>query len=416
MSAPPTVLVLDDGELEDIHRLLQEIDVPCARVRGSAIVQGTPAPKDLLIATPRRIDAVAATIADAVSPPIRVMVVQEDSNALRAQLRRSGFDYLVRRPVHADALRLLLMHCLYKGEERRREPRVAAGFEIAYRTGLLTRRATLLDLSVHGCRLRSKTRAEPGKRIKLQIPEALDAGDPLSVAGRIVRSDAIPAGDAFALGVAFGQLDTSTRQALEILIEDLAHGPATLRGGVQGVPVGRERPEPPPELPPAAIAPQQPAPPPRRAAEPAAEQTRAPAPTAGAAEPTGRERRAHRRASYAQTIPAFGNRALRVLVGRDLSVAGMRIESQPELELGDRLHLAIYGEAGQEPMLVWGQVHRDDGQRGHVILFDPLDASIAARLEAMVASLPAVESLHDSESQAMGTVLTEIVDRGRADG
>ena len=408
MSAPPTVLVLDDGELEDIHRLLQEIDVPCARVRGSAIVQGTPAPKDLLIATPRRIDAVAATIADAVSPPIRVMVVQEDSNALRAQLRRSGFDYLVRRPVHADALRLLLMHCLYKGEERRREPRVAAGFEIAYRTGLLTRRATLLDLSVHGCRLRSKTRAEPGKRIKLQIPEALDAGDPLSVAGRIVRSDAIPAGDAFALGVAFGQLDTSTRQALEILIEDLAHGPATLRSGSSGV---QRSCKPSEEAPDAEPAP----PPPLRAVEATAPASDASATTRDAGPrpaPSGRERRVHRRASYAQTVPAFGNRALRVLVGRDLSAAGMRIEAQPELEIGDRLHLAIYGEAGEEPMLVWGRVGRDDGRRGHVILFDPLDSAIAARLEAMIASLPSVESLHDSESDAMGTVLSEIIDRG----
>jgi hypothetical protein len=113
-------------------------------------------------------------------------------------------------------------------------------------------------------------------------------------------------------------------------------------------------------------------------------------------------------------VPAFGNRALRVLVGRDLSVAGMRIEAQPELALGDRLHLAIYGEAGEEPMLVWGRVDRDDGRLGHVILFEPLDAALAARLEAVVNTLPAVESLHDSEAEAMGTVVTEIVDRGEA--
>jgi hypothetical protein len=31
--------------------------------------------------------------------------------------------------VHADALRLMLLHCCYKGEESAREPRVAVGSE-----------------------------------------------------------------------------------------------------------------------------------------------------------------------------------------------------------------------------------------------------------------------------------------------
>ena len=44
-----------------------------------------------------------------------------------------------------------------------------------------------------------------------------------------------------------------------------------------------------------------------------------------------------------------------------------------------------------------------------VILFDPLDSRTQAHLERLVASLPAVESLHDSEAEAMGTVLGEIL-------
>ena len=108
-------------------------------------------------------------------------------------------------------------------------------------------------------------------------------------------------------------------------------------------------------------------------------------------------------------VPAFGTRALRVLVGRDLSVGGMQIESNPDLEVGDRLHLAIYGDASEEPFLVWGTILRSDGRGGTAVVFDPVHPSIAKQLEALIASLPAVESLHDDEATAMGTILTEII-------
>ena len=347
MGSTPAVLVLDDGELDDIQQMLQEMAIPFARIRGGAIVQGTPPPRDLLVATPRRIGAVKEAVGDAIDPPIRVMVVNEDSNALRSQLRRSGFDYLVRRPVHAEALRLMLLHCAYKGEERRNEPRVAVGFEVSFRAGLVTRRATLVDLSSRGCRLLSRHRVERGKRIKVWIPDAIGAGEPLVAVGRIVhveRAESV-AQESVRLGVAFEPLDADTRRALALVIEDYAHGPATLRG---------KAPEQGPQT--------EPTPP---AAEPPAKPgvPQVVRPVGGT---PNRRRRA--RAAYSQTVPAFGDRALRVLVGRDLSMGGMRIQPQDEVEVGDRLHLAIYGEPGSEPLLVWGEVGRNAARRAH----DPL--------------------------------------------
>src|SRR5262249_49800599 len=53
------------------------------------------------------------------------------------------------------------------------------------------------------------------------------------------------------------------------------------------------------------------------------------------------ERRRGTRAAYSRRVPAFGERAMRVLVARDLSVGGMRVERLGGLSLGDRLHLAI---------------------------------------------------------------------------
>ncbi len=413
MGVPPNVLLLDDGELDDVQEMLQEMGVAFARVRGGAIVPGSPPPRDLLISTPRRIGAVRESIADAVSPPIRVMVVNEDSNALRSQLRRSGFDYLVRRPVHTEALRLMLLHCMYKGEERRQEPRVAVGFEVSFRAGLMTRRATLADLSIRGCRLLSRYRVDRGRRIRVQIPEALEAGEPIQVPGRVMRLEG-EKGDSdecFELGISFESLDDETRQALELIIEDRAQGPATLRSGAGDVP--RPTPESAPQLGPS-----------RREALLRGPTRRASADgspssvgTAGNPQPPKAgtadrpvERRRGRRAPYTQTIPAFGNRALRVLVGRDLSVGGMRIQPHSELALGDRLHLAIYGEAGEEPLLVWGRVDRNDDEGGSVIVFDPVDGAIAARLERIVSGLPAVESLHHSEAESLGTVVSEILE------
>jgi len=429
MAGSPAVLLLDDGELDDIQRMLEEMRVPYGRVRGGAIVRGTPPPADLLISTPRRIDAVRAT-ASMATDPLRIVVVDEDSTTLRDQLRRVGFDYLVRRPVHPEALRLLLLHSLYKGDERRREPRVAVGVDVSFRTGLLTRRATLADLSIRGCRLLTRAPLDAGKRIKTQSPEALDAGDPFTVAGKILRVDDEPGHEGmYGAAIFFERISDDARDALEFIIEDRATGPATLRpaAGAAAEPVA---PEPEPPKPPRAsrtpgglIEKPLPRDAPRgdggnggaaeesdRSASEAGHELAGETAAEAAPEPSQPERRTNRRGAYPQTVPAFGNRALRVLVGRDLSVGGMRIERLPGLEVGDRLHLAIYGTPGDPPFLVWGTVSRDDGERGMAVVFDALDPTLGERLERLVGALPAVEDLHDTELEAMGTVMSEILE------
>ena len=122
------------------------------------------------------------------------------------------------------------------------------------------------------------------------------------------------------------------------------------------------------------------------------------------------DRRSSRRGSYPHRVPAFGDRAMRVLVARDLSMGGMRVEKDTGVEIGDRLHLAIYGTADEEPFLVWATVERDDSEGGMALVFDEVHPKIAEQLEKVVADLPAVESLHDDEARAMGTVITEILD------
>ncbi len=462
----PSVLILDDGELDDVQRILEELEVEFGRVKGGAIAPNTPHPKLLLMATPRRISA-ASAIDDASGdedPPVRVVIVDQDSKTLRDQLREIGFDYLVRRPVHPEALRLLIMHSLYRGEEKRREPRVAVGLEISFQTGEIPRRATLVDLSTGGCRLISPFELEVGKRIHVMLPETLGATESITLEGVILRSSydkRIGEEGMYSAAVQFENLSSDLRHELEWVIEDKVGGPPALQSTPQsaqgGAGAGPSTPHAKPTYTVKRAGKQRPQ---RRTlrekvsrvlkADPRSEGAASPMtsnPTSEAAveqehhplsipvevkmarkespaqepgeaiehgveaEPStsDADRRTTPRRPYAARIPAFGTRALRVLIGRDISVGGMRIESNPDLEIGDRLHLAIYGKASEEPFLVWSTVLRGDGRGGTAVAFDAVHPTIAKQLEALVASLPTVESLHDDEATAMGTVLTEIM-------
>lgn len=495
------VLVLDDGELDDIQEMLEGVHVPYGRVRGGAIVPAMPPPKRLLVTTPRRIDAVRGydPAIDGSHEPLRIVVVDGDSNTLRAKLREVGFDYLVRRPVHPEALRLLLMHAIYAGDERRSEPRVPVGYEISFKSGLLQRRATLVDLSSGGCRLLSTYAMQPGKRIKVQIPVELGATEPITLTGRVLRKDfdsKLGEAGAYSAAVAFEDITTEQRKELEWVLEERAKGPAVMGDSVApasdprvevaparlresirpprrpdprvepehgaapathspapdplesgldlaGPPDREERvaddldpdesthelgevaeadgievdvrlaPEPSPADPARAAADEGPLPAPEAEATPPVAESAPPPEREASPAPAstdGADRRAGPRGAYARKVPAFGTRALRVLVGRDLSSQGMRIERFPELEIGDRLHLAIYGEAGAEPFLVWGTVDRDDAEEGMGLVFDEVHPMVAEQLEKLVASLPSVESLRRGEAENLGSIVGEILE------
>ena len=80
---------------------------------------------------------------------------------------RGGFgrlrpDFLLERPVDPESLRLLVLHALYSGPERRRYERAAMSVVVKVRTGLRAGKATLVDLSLRGCRLTSARRL-PGR-------------------------------------------------------------------------------------------------------------------------------------------------------------------------------------------------------------------------------------------------------------
>jgi hypothetical protein len=312
------------------------------------------------------------------------------------------------------------------------------GFEITFKSGFIPRQATLADLSSRGCRLLTRYPLETGKRLRIRIPEAVGAAEPLVLRGRVIRKmfdERLGTEGLYSTAVLFEKVSNEARKELEWIIEDRSKGPprlnedeergdegwdATEERGIREIPARNLRSDPRfepdefhlPELEPGIRSMRSDAEEkPLEAAEieerPVTALSEQRATETAPGDP--RNRRRVRRAAFAAKVPAFGSRALRVLVGRDISILGMRVEASPDLAIGDRLHLAIYGDPGEEPFLVWATVVRDDGEKGMAIAFDDLHPVVATQLEKLVAALPAVESLHDDEAEAMGTVISEIL-------
>lgn len=372
MASSVDTLVLDDGELDDVRATLDRIHAPYRYLRGSAI-EGIELelPSRLLVATARRALALDHRWSHATDAggqvPARIVVVTEDSNTLRSMLRNLGFDYLVRRPVHPTALRLLLLRALYRGPERRVAQRVPIGRTVSYRSGFRKRPAVLAELSSRGCRLISPRAMDPDTKLTLFLPKELTEGKPLALKGWVLRCDAkvdgLPDGD-FSIAVAFETLARNTEKSLRAVLKARAKGPDTLDEGE-------------------------------------AHRVAAVFPEA--------DRRSNGRGEFRGQVLAIRDAAERTLVGRNLSTGGMLVEPDETLALGETLRLAVFGKAREEPILVEARVVRDDGSGGLALRFDGVLPDQARRLETLVATLPAVERLSDSEAAAMGTVVAEIL-------
>ncbi len=228
----PVVLV-DDGELDDVRDLLGELGIEFAHLRGGAVPRRLEAPRDLFLATMRRAALARAWphSSDARLRPVRIAVVDEDSPSARSALRKLGFAYLVRRPFHPLALRLLLLRALYQGDERRGDARVPVGVDVSLRSGLRRRDALLADLSRGGCQLVTDRALPAGAKITLHLSrELLGEGD-LALGGQILRCqrDARALADGgFQVAVRFQALKPPERAQLERFLarRDLCLGPA----------------------------------------------------------------------------------------------------------------------------------------------------------------------------------------------
>ncbi len=198
------VLVLDeDGQLLDVVELLREFeadflhwDAPPGSYTGSA-------PGRLVVATARHalafepvpLDAAAGASAEKEGCPSRIAVLEESTRTLEGRLRELRFDFLVRRPVHPLALRLLLQRVLDQGDEKRGTERVPIGRKVSYRTGWRRRPALLVELSLRGCRLLVPKASQPDTPITITLPKEFGAGASLALSGWVLRCELGDASD-----------------------------------------------------------------------------------------------------------------------------------------------------------------------------------------------------------------------------
>jgi hypothetical protein len=399
----PITILIHDGELADVRNLLEELGVSFVERFGAATPADGQTSWDLVIATPKRM--LDFEVPESFPSPVRIAVLADGARTLRNMLKREMIEFLVRRPVHPSALRLLILHALYRGPEKREGARVTIGAPIRFRIGWRWRRGILVDLSVRGCRLLSSDRVRRGDRMELNLPSELTGRKALALTGRVTRCWTLvpdwPGRDAIAVN--FEALSGEAAQRLQATVECYASEPAALPPSIAkryaiddaaSEPLG------------SATHPGRVGHRDTRSGDSGADAT----PDKGTA--TEREARGVRgeRRRYSRRVVALGGEITRVLIGRDLSVGGMRVDPQPALSVGDVLQIALYERTGEQPLVVSAEVSRDDADKGLALQFRGLSRAAERHLGRMVESLPYLE-VREEGDEGESVVVSEILDR-----
>jgi len=365
----PWILLIDDGDLEDVRSTLGGLGFPVARP--GAELPGAAA---VLLCTARC--ALSRAALQDRKRPFHIVVTERMSSGLRRELDRVRPDFVLERPIDPGMLGLLIQHALYTGPEKRRGPRVPLRESVRFRIGRVWRSATLLELSEGGCRLETKRSLERDQLLTVSLPSGLMGGRELALEARV--AGAAHGNGPGACSVSFLPHDAATRAALRRVVAARvgasgALHPRRLESSEleSSTPVEALRPTP--------------------------------------AGPPGRRRRP--RAAYRRSVLASGGGSAHVLVGRDLSSGGMRVDPDPLLVVDQELKLVIHGSAGRPPVVVKACVARNEGEDGCVLRFHDLSAEAQRRLEAIVGALPSARPA-DAGVRGPNVVVSEVVELG----
>lgn len=366
--------VADDGggELDDVRALLTELGVAwCGPEADGA------SDTDLWVTTPRH----AVARSGSAGCGVHIVLAAPLSRSMRAQLQRSPCDFIIERPAHPAAIRLLMVHSLYRGPERRQRPRVPIREEVRIKSGLRSRPALLLQLSARGCGLLLSDGFD-GSTLRVCLPSRWSGEGDAWISGRVLSRSPDAAGGCL-LSIGFTGLDARGRAALSAVLQSRSRADGRLSPRAEAAPTGAS---------------------PRRRSQPV---QAAPEPC----EPDGSERRVASRATYRRRILASGVGQAYALVGRDLSTGGMRVGPDTALELGQELKLALYGSRGVPPVAVRARVVRDDGADGLGLQFEPLADDARRRLGQLVDALSVLGRRGEGgEAERPRTVIGEVID------
>ena len=392
MALAPSVLLLDDGELDRVQRLLERLHADFVRLKGGEIGPTAETPRDLLITSGKRALAMPRMDNSAEEPrtPVWVVLHNQDFLPLRQRLRDGGVHFLVHSALSQESLRLFLLQLLYCGAERRRGLRLALGTDVSYRTGADYRKAKLAELSVDMCRIVTAQEVALGTRVEVVLPANLCGGDALAIDGCAIRGVACEPRP--------GQRSYSTVLRLEPLEDAAAEQIAAL---VRGEQIGTR-------LTPLAVMPERKP----EAPEPVAARSAAEPASPEAAEDGDADRRRVPRHEYRRRVDAFaalGHEAPDLFFGFDLSVEGVRIEGDSGVSAGSRVKLALYGGRREEPVVVDAVVVREDGACGTALRFESVTPEQRRQLEKLAVGLPALQSLCNEDRDDPRVIVSRVL-------
>ncbi len=437
-SSGRVVLFQHGGELSEFADILEDL-----AVRPDECEDAFPNPERF--AGARLVIVSASRLLESGTPdlslwPRTIAVVDDSSRTLVTHLNRVGVSMVIRRPIHPRALRLLLLHEIYCGPERRSRRRISIGHPIRIGSGLFRPQATLLELSSTAARIELANAPKVGTQIRLLFGKDLTKHKALKLQAKVVRS--IRASDAHhrpeaEISVVILDADQHAK-AIQKILDRFAISPAkwnTNKTPRRATP-NRTRSGSKPEtfdphaepIPPTASGSPPDSPPPTvepelddaieshvelDALEPDSNVAQTPGePEAGSDD--RHDRRHNTRIPYNQRVVALGEEAARVLVGRDLASGGMRIEATPSISLGDVFRIALHSGAESDPVVVVANVVRDDGANGIMLSFNDLSPAQSEQLEKIInSSLPVhanTEDMGDAEAIGEAIVVAEILD------
>jgi len=390
---PPIAVLVGGSDLDPIASTLQDL--------GAKTIRCGPYDPQLTALDDACLLVVSGSIA--MSDPIPVdtdllvgiAVCGDVSETVRSQIRQQGFRYLLHPHIHPEALRLLLRYTIYAERDRRGRVRHPVGCEVSWRVGWKSNRGRLLDVSRAGCCLLVENSPKPGAKITIKIPSKTVGGKALKLQGKVLRSTpnaAHSGSERTALGVILDGITPAARKILAELCDRWSESPPELsksdralietpavetrseeildsKTQAKEIPVHAEN----------ASAPDEGDPPTNELQDPSSNITERPT----------------RRGVFEREIVQIDDdaRVVQALLGRDISVAGIRVARQLGLSPGGKLRLALFDTPHQEPLILSAEVSNDDSGSGLFLHFVDLSTETTARIEEIVTQLPAVESI-----------------------
>ena len=405
------VLLVDDGELDDVRDCLLSLGAEFAHLRGGAVPAKLDAPRDLFVTTTRH-----ATLA-------RPWPTRRERTPGAHRGRERGLRHAAR---DAAPHRIHVPGAATRPPDRAAP--AAAARALPRRGATRASRASRSAIRVVAEDRHATPRRAARRSRRERLPRAHRGGDPASrrrSACRCRASSAAttasrcpaawcaasaiapsPADGSYAVAIQFSSLGDSALSLLDeaLAAHQLGAASARDRSDAAAAPRTAHGDE-------AVAAPRATRPAARRRLRLARSATpRARPPTAT---PTsGIERRKQPRAQYSnRVVAAAADGSLhRVLIGRDLSAGGMRVDRQKDLGVGSTLRIALYDPTRETPVVVMATVLRDDGEHGLALRFDDLAPEIADAPRADRRGAAARSSAsRTARLGSMGTVVSEIL-------